>query len=62
MMTSSDYHTPGGLAMFALKRVPHTGDTFERHGCRFEITDMDRHRVDRVLVSRLRPGVSTDAP
>jgi len=46
--------------MFALGRVPHTGDTFERHGCRFEIMDMDGHRVDRVLVSRLRPGVSTD--
>jgi len=54
------YHTLGGLVMFALGRVPHTGDTFERHGCRFEIMDMDGHRVDRVLVSRLRPGVSTD--
>ncbi len=48
-------HTLGGLAMFALGRVPRTGDTFERHGCRFEVLDMDGHRVDRVLVSQRAP-------
>jgi putative hemolysin len=47
------YHTLGGLAMYALGRVPRTGDTFERGGCRFEVVDMDGHRVDRVLVSPL---------
>lgn len=49
------YHTLGGLAMFELGRVPHIGDTFERGGCRFEVVDMDGHRVDRVLVSRKQP-------
>jgi len=49
------YHTLGGLAMLALGRVPRTGDTFERGGYRFEIVDMDGHRVDRVLVSRKAP-------
>jgi putative hemolysin len=38
--------------MFALGRVPKTGDVFERDGFRFEIMDMDGNRVDRVLVSR----------
>jgi putative hemolysin len=47
------YHTLAGLAMFALGRVPKTGDKFEREGFRFEIVDMDGNRVDRVLVSRL---------
>jgi putative hemolysin len=46
------YHTLGGLAMFALGRVPRTGDVFERSGFRFEVVDMDGNRVDRVLVSR----------
>lgn len=46
------YQTLGGLAMFALGRVPRIGDVFERSGCRFEVVDMDGHRVDRVLVSR----------
>ena len=47
------YHTLGGLTMLALGQVPKTGDRFERGGFRFEIVDMDGHRVDRVLVSRL---------
>ena len=47
-------HTLGGLAMLALGRVPRTGDVFERGEHRFEVVDMDAHRVDRVLVSRLR--------
>lgn len=49
------YHTLGGLAMYALGRVPQTGDAFERAGYRFEIMDMDGHRVDRVLVSPAVP-------
>jgi putative hemolysin len=47
------YHTLGGVAMPALGRVPRTGDAFERAGFRFEIVDMDGHRVDRVLVRRV---------
>lgn len=54
------YHTLGGLAMYALGRVPRTGDTFERDGCRFEIVDMDGHRVDRLIVSP--PGDRPTAP
>jgi putative hemolysin len=46
-----NYHTIGGLAMFALGRVPRTGDVFQRKGFRFEIVDMDGNRVDRVLVT-----------
>jgi putative hemolysin len=47
------YHTLGGLAMVSLRRVPRTGDVFERGHHRFEIVDMDGNRVDRVLVTRL---------
>lgn len=46
------YHTLGGLVMWTMGRVPRTGDTFERAAHRFEVIDMDGHRVDRVLVSR----------
>lgn len=46
------YHTLGGLAMAALGRIPRIGDTFERAGFKFEIVDMDGHRVDRLLVQR----------
>lgn len=47
------YHTVAGLAMYALGRMPKTGDVFERDGFRFEIVDMDGHRVDSVLVGRI---------
>jgi putative hemolysin len=45
------YHTLGGLAMAALGRIPRVGDVFERAGYRFEVVDMDGHRVDRLLVA-----------
>jgi putative hemolysin len=49
------YHTLGGLVMLALGRVPRTGDVFEKNGFRFEVVDMDRNRVDRVLVQGIEP-------
>jgi putative hemolysin len=48
-----DYHTLGGFIMAALGRVPAVGDHFEHKGLRFEVMDMDRNRVDRVLVQRV---------
>jgi len=44
------YQTLGGFVMDFLGRIPSTGDYFEWGGLRFEIVDMDRHRVDKVLV------------
>ena len=53
---AGSYHTLGGLVMARLDRVPRAGDRFELAGLRFEILDMDRHRVDKVLVARLPAG------
>ena len=47
------YHTLGGFVMAVLGRVPRTGDKLEAAGHRFEVADMDRHRVDKVLVTPL---------
>lgn len=33
-----------------LGRIPSEGDRFTSRGHRFEVVDMDRHRVDKVLV------------
>jgi len=52
------YHTLGGLVMFALGRVPRTGDTFDHAGHKFEVVDMDGNRVDRVLVTPAEPARS----
>jgi putative hemolysin len=39
--------------MLLLGRVPHTADVAEWQGWRFEIVDMDKHRIDKVLASRV---------
>jgi putative hemolysin len=46
-----EYHTLGGFIMFMLGRIPAVADHFEYGRLRFEVMDMDSHRVDKVLVS-----------
>jgi putative hemolysin len=46
------YNTLAGMVMLLLGRVPATGDIVEWHGWRFEIVDMDKHRIDKVLAAR----------
>lgn len=45
------FHTLGGFIMHALGRIPAPTDHFEAAGWRFEVMDMDKNRVDKVLVS-----------
>jgi putative hemolysin len=44
------YQTLGGLVMACLGRIPSAGEHFEWGGFRFEVVDMDGHRVDKVLI------------
>jgi len=53
---AADYQTLGGLVMTQFGRIPAAGDFFEWDGWRFEVVDMDRHRVDKVLVRRVPPA------
>ena len=59
------YHTLGGLVMARLGRVPRAGDRFAYAGLEFEVLDMDRHSVDKVLVTprpaSTPPGDAGDA-
>jgi magnesium and cobalt exporter, CNNM family len=43
----------GGLMMAFLDRIPRSGDHFDWGGFRFEVVDMDGHRVDKVLIKPL---------
>ena len=47
---SGDFHTLGGFMMAAMKRVPNVADHIRVGDWRFEVVDMDGHRVDKVLV------------
>jgi putative hemolysin len=53
-----DFNTLGGFVMAQLGRVPRAGDAFEWRGLRIEVVDMDRNRVDKVLVSRAQPATA----
>ncbi len=48
----TDFQTLGGFVMTHFGRIPAAGDYFEHAGWRFEVVDMDRHRIDKMLVSR----------
>jgi putative hemolysin len=49
---TGDYRTVAGFVMTYLKRIPVAGDYFECCGFRFEVVDMDAHRVDKVMIHR----------
>jgi putative hemolysin len=48
----SDLSTVGGLVIHLAGRIPATGTVVSWQGLRFEVVDMDGHRIDKVLVSR----------
>jgi putative hemolysin len=50
---TGSYNTLAGFVMLQLGRVPQVADHFEWDGLRFEVVDMDRNRVDRLLVTRI---------
>lgn len=47
------YQTLAGFVLHQLGHIPKPSDNFAWNGYRFEVVDMDRNRVDRVLVSSL---------
>ena len=49
------FNTLGGFIMHVLGRIPAPTDHFESVGWRFEVLDMDRNRVDKVLLSQPAP-------
>lgn len=53
---SGSFHTIGGFVMVQLGRVPRASDHFEWEGFRFEVVDMDKNRVDKVMVVPLEAG------
>jgi putative hemolysin len=54
----AEFQTLGGFVVTQFGRIPATGDHFDWSGWRFEVVDMDRRRVDKVLVSKAPPPVA----
>jgi putative hemolysin len=51
------YQTLGGFIITYLGRIPSIADGFTYAGLRFEVVNMDGHRVDKVLVRRVATKV-----
>jgi putative hemolysin len=47
------FHTLAGFVLNHLGHIPKVGERFETAGLRFEVVDMDRNRVDRLLVAHV---------
>lgn len=45
------YETLAGYILSILNHLPKLGESFERDGWRFEVIDLDGHRIDKVLVT-----------
>ncbi len=52
----NDYETLAGFIMVMLRRVPRKTDHLSFGGFRFEVMDVDSHRIDQVMVTREQPG------
>jgi len=57
----ADFQTVGGFVMTALGRVPQAGDRFAWDRFSVEVMDMDRQRVDKVLVTIVAPPAGEQA-
>jgi putative hemolysin len=57
----AEFQTVGGFVVTQFGRIPAVGDRYEWGGWRFEVTAMDRHRVDKIRVVRLEPEKAPEA-
>jgi len=53
MPEDRDYATVAGFALSVLKHIPEVGEHFSHGGWRFEISDMDGRKIDKLLASEI---------
>jgi putative hemolysin len=61
-LEANRYQTIGGYVLHHLGHIPGEGEWFKQDGYRFEIVDMDRQRIDKLLVTRLESHAPESAP
>jgi putative hemolysin len=50
---SREFGTAAGYFLSVMKRLPNEGDAFTDQGWRFEVVDMDRRKIDKILASKV---------
>lgn len=58
---NAEYQTLAGYVIQQLGHIPKDGEIFTAQGHRWEVIDMDRHRVDKVLIMPTKPTVTPKA-
>ncbi|CAG2143034.1 hemolysin family protein [Cupriavidus plantarum] len=62
-LPGEDYvDTVAGLVIYALKRIPKKSESITVAGFRFEVLDIDHHKIDQLLVSKLPAEAGTPLP
>jgi len=57
---AAEFQTVGGFMVTQFGRIPAAGDWFEWGGWKFEVMDMDKRRVDKVLVAKAAAGAAVE--
>jgi len=57
---SRQYQTMAGFLLHQFGAIPNVGERVEAHGWRFEIVDLDRRRIDKVLATPVATPDSKD--
>ncbi len=52
-LEETDYSTIAGFILDKLSAIPSAGDHFTEEGWRFEVVDMDKSKIDMVLVAKI---------
>lgn len=52
-----EFNTSAGFMLFCMEKVPTAGEYFDWEGFRFEVVDMDGRRIDKILITPMRPAV-----
>lgn len=50
------YHTVAGFVLAHIGQLPTVGESFDVHGWRFEVVDMDGRRIDKILAAQILRG------
>jgi putative hemolysin len=58
---SREFATVAGYVLWVMEKLPEVGEVFEEQGWRFEIVDMDGRRIDKLLVTSLKPKKKREA-
>jgi putative hemolysin len=49
----AEYSTLAGFILYKLSEIPKAGDLFDAEDFRFEVVDMDKSKIDKVLIRKL---------